>query len=79
MRPATWISCATCPTGANRVLVVGHNPETEELLEVLTGSGERMTTAAIAHLDLPISHWQELSEALDVPLLHLWLPRELQD
>jgi phosphohistidine phosphatase len=66
------------PDQANSVLLVGHNPETEELLEVLTGNAERMTTAAIAHIDLPISHWQELTEALDVPLLHLWLPREIE-
>lgn len=66
------------PDAVNRVLLVGHNPETEELLEMLTGSAERMTTAAIAHIELPIAHWQLLTEALDVPLLHLWRPRELE-
>lgn len=66
------------PDQASCVLLVGHNPETEELLEVLTGSAERMTTAAIAHLDLPITHWQELTEALDVRLLHLWQPRNIE-
>jgi phosphohistidine phosphatase len=65
------------PDRVNLVLVVGHNPETEELVELLTGSAERMTTAAIAHLDLPISHWYELTEALDAPLVHLWGPRDL--
>jgi phosphohistidine phosphatase len=67
------------PDQANCVLLIGHNPETEELLEILTGNVERMTTAAIAHMDLPISHWQELTEALDVRLLHLWRPREVDD
>jgi phosphohistidine phosphatase len=66
------------PDRVNCVLLVGHNPESEELLEMLTGSAERMTTAAIAHIDLPIAHWQLLTEALDVPLLHLWRPRELE-
>lgn len=67
------------PDQANRALLIGHNPETETLLEILTGSSERMTTAAIAHMDLPISRWQELTEALDVRLLHLWRPREIED
>jgi phosphohistidine phosphatase len=65
------------PDRVNQVLVVGHNPETEELVELLTGSAERITTATIAHLELPISHWTELTEALDVPLVHLWRPRDL--
>jgi phosphohistidine phosphatase len=67
------------PDQVKRVLLVGHNPEAEELLEVLTGIQERMTTAAIAHIDLPISHWQEMTEALDVRLLDLWRPREIDD
>lgn len=67
------------PDQAQRVLLVGHNPETEELLDVLTGNTERMTTAAIAHVDLPISHWNELTEALDVRLLNLWRPGETAD
>mgnify|MGYP001057991490 CR=1 FL=1 len=66
------------PDQANCVLLVGHNPETEQLLEVLTGHTEHMTTASIAHMDLPISHWHELTEALDVGLLHLWRPRETE-
>jgi len=67
------------PDRVNLVLVVGHNPETEELVEMLTGCAERMTTAAIAHLELPISHWPELTEALDAPLVHLWRPRDLEN
>lgn len=62
------------PDSAGRVLLIGHNPETEGLLEVLTGLHERMPTAAVAHVDLPISHWIELTEALDVRLLNLWRP-----
>jgi phosphohistidine phosphatase len=67
------------PDRAERVLVVGHNPEIEELLEVLTGNLERMVTGAIAHVDLPISQWKELSEALDVRLMNLWRPGDQTD
>jgi phosphohistidine phosphatase len=61
---------------ANRVLVVGHNPDLEELLTLLTDVTEHLTTAALAQVDLPITSWQELSEATDGRLQKLWSPRE---
>ncbi|MCP4424375.1 MAG: histidine phosphatase family protein [Chloroflexi bacterium] len=60
-----------------RVMVVGHNPGMEELLEVLTGLWERMPTAALAQLSLPISHWRELDEYVETELVNLWRPKEL--
>jgi len=63
------------PDKANRVLVVGHNPEMDELLTLLTDATQHMTTAALAQIDLPISSWQELNEATDCRLQNLWAPR----
>jgi phosphohistidine phosphatase len=45
--------------GANVVLLVGHNPGLEELLEFLTGEARQMQTAALAHLTLNIDKWSE--------------------
>jgi phosphohistidine phosphatase len=39
--------------GYDRVMVVGHNPGLEELVEALTGEAESMPTAALARIDLP--------------------------
>ena len=64
------------PDEADRVLVVGHNPEMEDLLTLLTDVTEHMTTATLAQVDLPISRWQELNEATDGRLQNLWAPRE---
>ena len=64
------------PDDARQVLVVGHNPDIEELLTMLTDLSEHMTTAALAVINLPISSWQELSEATDGSLQTLWVPRE---
>jgi phosphohistidine phosphatase len=64
------------PDTANRVLVVGHNPEMDELLTLLTDVTQHMTTAALAQIDLPITSWQELNEATDGRLQNLWAPRE---
>jgi phosphohistidine phosphatase len=64
------------PDDANRVLVVGHNPDLDELLTLLTDVTEHMTTAALAQVDLPISRWEEINEAADGRLQNLWSPRE---
>jgi phosphohistidine phosphatase len=64
------------PEESNRVLVVGHNPDLEELLTLLTDVTQHLTTAALAQVDLPISSWQELNEATDGRLQNLWSPRE---
>ncbi len=74
---ACYLDILHClPDDARRVLVVGHNPDVEELLTLLTDVSEHMTTAALAVVDLPISSWQELSEATDGRLQTLWVPRE---
>jgi phosphohistidine phosphatase len=64
------------PDVANRVLVVGHNPDLEEFLTMLTDVSDHLTTASLAQVDLPITSWQELTEATDGRLINLWSPRE---
>ena len=60
-----------------RVLMIGHNPGLEMLLEHLTQEAETLPTAALAVVELPIQHWQELTEDTSGKLAHLWRPREL--
>lgn len=62
---------------AQRVLVVGHNPGLEELLEVLTGEEEHLPTAAIAQIELSIAHWRDLNKTTPGRLIELWRPKEL--
>ena len=61
----------------NRLLLVGHNPDMEELVALLAGHGERMSTAALAHFRLAIDHWSELSDESGHELVALWRPKEL--
>lgn len=56
-----------CPTGARRVLLVGHNPGLEELLAYLNGGidglverGKLLTTANLARLQMPLD-WDAAS------------------
>lgn len=59
------------------ILVVGHNPGLEELVNYLTGEEERMPTAALAQVALPIEGWDELGDGVEGVLQNLWRPKEL--
>ncbi|MDQ3804203.1 MAG: histidine phosphatase family protein, partial [Acidobacteriota bacterium] len=53
---------AQAEEGAAELLLVGHNPGMEELLELLTGEVRRMPTAALARIQLDIDKWAKLRE-----------------
>ena len=59
------------------ILVVGHNPGVEELVEELTGEDEVMPTGALAHVALPIATWHQLDLDTRGTLENLWRPKEL--
>jgi phosphohistidine phosphatase len=60
-----------------RVMVVGHNPGLEELLEELTGADEALPTAALVQVMLPIQSWSQLDEEVSGELVQIWQPRQL--
>ncbi|MGI8733590.1 MAG: SixA phosphatase family protein [Pyrinomonadaceae bacterium] len=43
----------------NRVLLVGHNPGIEELLEMLIGRVEHLATGTLAKIDFEANKWSE--------------------
>jgi len=61
----------------DQVLIVGHNPAMEELLNGLAGEHQAMPTATLAHLELPIERWDEISFGMRARLVNLWQPREV--
>lgn len=63
---------------ANEVLLVGHNPGLEELLEHLTGEVQRMPTAALARINLDIEKWGGVGERSG-RLEWIVKPKELAD
>ncbi len=65
------------PDGVDPVLVIGHNPGMEDLLELLTDQRERLPTAAVVHLRLPIERWADLTHQTEAEWVHTWRPREL--
>ncbi|HEX2979263.1 MAG TPA: histidine phosphatase family protein [Anaerolineaceae bacterium] len=65
------------PDGVERVLVIGHNPGLESLMQILSGKIEALPTASIANISLPIDHWGELNGETRGELIKLWRPKEL--
>ncbi len=47
---------------AECALVVGHNPDLEQLIIMLTGNVVAMTTSCIAHIDFQVSDWRDIRE-----------------
>lgn len=60
-----------------RVLVVGHNPGLETLIEALTGEAIAMPTAALACIELSDTRWRDLDLNTECKLVNVWRPMNL--
>jgi len=62
---------------AKTVMIVGHNPGLEQLVEQLTGERQDLPTAALAQISLPIDQWRDFKRWMRGTLVGLWRPGEL--
>lgn len=60
------------------VLVIGHNPGLETLLQMLTDKVESLPTSAVACLKIPIRSWKALTSDIVAHLVGVWRPREIK-
>jgi phosphohistidine phosphatase len=60
------------------VLLVGHNPGFEDLCGRLSGSQQRMPTAALACIEFQIDHWEDVNDGQG-KLRWLLTPKQLDD
>lgn len=60
-----------------RVLIVGHNPGLESLIEALKGGSIAMPTAALAYLKLSLKHWKDLELNTKCEFVNVWRPKEI--
>ncbi len=67
------------PDEIERVMIIGHNPGLEALLQILCRRVESLPTASIAYLALPIKKWSELNDSVVGELIQLWKPSELKE
>jgi phosphohistidine phosphatase len=59
------------------VMLIGHNPALEELLNGLSGEYHSLPTAALAQVELPTEAWKEISFGMRARLVNLWRPKEV--
>ena len=60
------------------VLMVGHSPTIEEIIEMITSSSDViMPTCALAHIRLPIENWADINkQKIKGKLAKIWKPKE---
>ncbi len=77
--PAAYLrGLALVPDDLERVMVIGHNPGLEGLLQILSGRIEALPTSTIAYLSLPVDSWHDLHDDTEGELLELLIPQELE-
>ena len=59
-----------------RLLIVGHNPGLEELVELLTGEIHLLPTRSLAHVKFRVDKWSEIDDKIKGKA-ELWRPRDL--
>ncbi len=59
------------------LMVVGHNPGLEDLVDRLSGEWASLPTAAVAHFALPIDDWSDFRKSTHAALRNVWRPKEI--
>jgi phosphohistidine phosphatase len=63
----------------SRLILIAHNPGLEEFLEPVVGEYTPLSTAALAHVELPLDAWADLTADSRGKLINVSQPRELED
>ena len=69
---------ASLPDWAQCVMLVGHNPSSEELVLALTGQSVRLATATVASIELRVMSWSSLSMGIRGIVRAVLSPRDLR-
>jgi phosphohistidine phosphatase len=65
------------PDSVGRLLLVGHNPGMEDLVEILSGKREALPTAALAVFEVGIDRWAALELGVETKLLNIYRPKDI--
>jgi phosphohistidine phosphatase len=65
------------PDSVARLLLIGHNPGMEDLVEILSGKRETFPTAALAVFEIGIDRWKELELGVETRLVKVYRPKEI--
>ena len=64
------------PDGESRVLLVGHNPGLESLIERFSAHPEHFPTAALAEVSIDVGSWRDTTTSKG-RLIALWRPKSV--
>ncbi len=65
------------PDDVQMMLVIGHSPSLDSILQMATGKVETLPTSAVAQLTVPIDSWKDFSLETQGELGNLWRPKDL--
>ncbi len=74
--PAIIDALVHAPEQADRVMVIGHNPGLESLLQQLTGEVESLPTASVVYMELSIQRWADLTFDSKASAWEKWKPKD---
>jgi phosphohistidine phosphatase len=78
--PETYLTAMrSLPDSIERVMLIGHNPGLEGLLQQLSGRIESIETGSVAYLSLPLQSWSELTAETEGELIELLHLHDLRD
>jgi len=66
------------PDNIERVMVIGHNPGLEGLLQILSGQIMSLSAGSAAHILLHINQWNEINLDCQAELVETFSPRDLE-
>lgn len=73
--PVYYNLLKSLPDEFERVMIVGHNPGLESLLQLMSSQIESLSTSAMAVISLPIKSWKELGAETKGDLVDLFKPK----
>jgi len=66
----------TQPDSIKTLMVIGHNPGMEALVQVLSRKVESLSTASVVYLQADIKSWKDLKQDSKLKLKKFWQPSE---
>ena len=63
------------PDELERVMIIGHNPGIESLVQMLSSQIESLPAGAMALVSVPVKSWKELTPELKCDLIDLYKPK----
>jgi phosphohistidine phosphatase len=64
------------PDSIKVLMVIGHNPGMEALVQVLSREVESLSTASVAYFQADIKSWKDLKQGEKIKLKKFWQPSE---